>query len=236
METKIRKYEERDFVRIAEVYKSAFAEQPWNEFMKCKRCEVNYGKDEVRRGYGYSSIGARLEYVEPKTENRECKKCGVSLSARVRQTQGGAYVLTNKDFTEFWSESDVKKDLSFAEAQSNPIILVAESQGILVGFTWGYSIPLAEFPFLAAKVGEGSVYMDEIAVDPSFRRSGIGKQLCHSFVESASSLAGAGLVVLRTDENNAASMSMFRSLEFESLGVYDPKFESRLYLKREIRD
>ncbi len=44
---KIKPYERRDFVQIAQIYKEAFADYPWNEYKKCV-CGQNYGRDEIR--------------------------------------------------------------------------------------------------------------------------------------------------------------------------------------------
>ena len=57
----IRPYQESDFKELVEVYQSAFAEPPWNEFMKCVSCEVEYSKEEAE------------------TPKETCKKCGELL-------------------------------------------------------------------------------------------------------------------------------------------------------------
>ncbi len=54
----VRPFEERDINQLIQTYKLAFADTPWNEYMKCSLCGVGYGIKEV-------------ETVED-----SCKKCG----------------------------------------------------------------------------------------------------------------------------------------------------------------
>ena len=60
----IRAYRENDLAQLVKVYKSAFAERPWNEYMKCSSCGVNYGKRELQM------------------PRRSCKKCDNLLVLR----------------------------------------------------------------------------------------------------------------------------------------------------------
>ena len=46
-DTAIRPYKEIDLDGIINVYKSAFAEFPWNEYMKCDACGERYSKDAL---------------------------------------------------------------------------------------------------------------------------------------------------------------------------------------------
>ncbi len=135
-------------------------------------------------------------------------------------------------WNEKWSDEEVKKDLEYAKSQRNPLILVAQRRSAFLGFTWGYSLPLEKFPFLEGRVSARSIYMDEIAVDPKFREKGVGEKLAAKF--SRYSSLEFDEIVLRTDENNSASIGLFTKLGFTQIGVYDPKFPSRLYLKRKL--
>ncbi len=238
---KIRAYEPRDLEQLTKIYKSAFTEQPWNEFMKCMRCGTNYGKEEVREASTWDSCYTiTSRYEEPSTKDKRCKGCGIDLSA-ITLTIGGPYISkTNQNFVEFWSALDIKEDLQFAESQPSPIILIAEEKGTLVGFTWGYSLPLSKFPFLSDGVGKNTAYMDEIAVSPEFRKRGIATQLGKEFLDSSYEV-GFSDVILRTDERNKASMNLFSSLGFAPVtnsgrAVYDPKFPNRVYLKKELAE
>lgn len=138
-------------------------------------------------------------------------------------------------WNEAWKREDVEQDLNFALSQKRSIVMVAGGRDTLLGFTWGYPLPLAKFTFLTAKIDGDTVYMDDIAVDPGARRRGVGKALCQGFIEVSGSLS-FDAVVLRTDENNVSSMALFGSLGFERIGVYDPEYPTRLYLKKNLRD
>ncbi len=247
---RIREYVEGDFKRVAEIYRTAFAEPPWNEFMKCLRCnKAGYGIDEVEKVVRWDRIGVAWEALVPR--NGRCKECGTDLSPDIVQCVGGAYAFTNKDFAEFWSEQDVRADMQLAISQQRTIMLVAESESEsrVSGFTWGYATPLpkpfrffrsrkgrqCEFPFLKGRVSRNSVYMDEIAVDPAVRQQGVGRSLCLEFLEIARSM-GFEEIVLRTDENNVASMGLFASVGFAEIGKVDKRYPTRTYMKRDLED
>ena len=202
----IRQYKESDLDQLIQVYKSAFAEPPWNEYMKCISCGIEYGRQEVI------------------TRQKECKKCKEPLN-----------------LTEFWSDTEIIKDLESALEKPNSIILVAESDGGLTGMTWGYKIPLETFPFLEGKISPESSYMDEIAVRGDKRLKGIGTLLGETYIKAVQQ-QGLSEIVLRTDERNSSSMSLFRRLGFSGISdpenvrgkVYDPQFQSRIYLRRKL--
>lgn len=110
-------------------------------------------------------------------------------------------------------------------------------QGSLVGFTWGYKLSIEKFPFLESKISTAS-YMDEIAVRGNTRMKGIGYNLGAKYLETAK-LQGFAEVVLRTDQRNEASMTLFRKLGFEGIKdgerfVYDPEYKDRIYLRKEL--
>jgi len=202
----VRPYRESDLGQLIQVYKSAFAEPPWNEYMKCVSCGVEYGRQELN------------------TRQEDCKKCSQPLN-----------------LVEFWSDTEIVEDLEFALAQPNPIVLVAEDSNGLAGMTWGYRISLEKFPFLEGKIPAESNYMDEIAVRGDKRLKGVGKLLGREYIKAVRQ-QGLSDVVLRTDERNISSMSLFRKLGFSGIAdseslrgkVYDPQFPNRIYLRREL--
>ena len=104
----IRPYVEEDFEQLAQVYKSAFAEPPWNET---------------------------------------------------------------------WKTEEIESDVNFAKTQYEPIILVAETNKKIIGFTWGYKLPIDKFDFLKGKIKENTSYIDEIAVEAASRIRGTGTAL-----------------------------------------------------------
>ncbi|MEK6811426.1 MAG: GNAT family N-acetyltransferase [Nanoarchaeota archaeon] len=147
---------------------------------------------------------------------KQCKKCSSPLK-----------------LTEFWSTEEIKSDLEFALSQKATIALVADSNE-LVGFTWGYQVPLNKFPFLNGLVNERANYMDEIAVDGNARKRGIGKLLGQTYIDKLT-IANVPEIVLRTDQRNTSSMNLFKSLGFESMQVTDPDYNYRIYLRRILK-
>lgn len=126
--------------------------------------------------------------------------------------------------------------MELALSQQSPIVLVAESDKLIVGFTWGYNLPLEKFPFLEGKVNNNSNYMDEIAVSGNCRLRGVGRLLGQNYLNSIQQ-QGSNECVLRTDERNTASMNLFGKLGFvpvldKNKPVYDPEFSSRIYLRK----
>ena len=104
----------------------------------------------------------------------------------------------------------------------------------MVGFTWGYQVPLNKFPFLKGLVNERANYMDEIAVDGNTRKRGIGKLLGQNYIDRLT-IANVPEIVLRTDQRNTSSMALFKGLEFESMQVTDPEYNYRIYLRRKLK-
>ena len=202
----VRPYRESDLDQLIQVYKSAFAEPPWNEYMKCVSCGVEYSRQELN------------------TRQEDCKKCNQPLK-----------------LVEFWGDAEIVGDLEFALAQPNPVVLVTENSDELAGMTWGYRIPLEKFPFLQGKIPAESSYMDEIAVRGDKRLKGIGTLLGRAYIEAVRQ-QGLSEVVLRTDERNLSSMSLFEKLGFSGIAdsesskgkIYDPQFPNRLYLRRGV--
>lgn len=75
--------------------------------------------------------------------------------------------------------------------------------------------------------------MDEIAVEAKSRRKNIGSSLCLGYLKMVQE-QGFTEVVLRTDQRNTASMNLFKSMDFESMGIFDPEFQQRVYLRRKL--
>lgn len=137
---------------------------------------------------------------------------------------------------ESWTTEEVVKDVEYALSQPQPIMLVGEECGNVVGFTWGYKIPMDNFPFLERLVQENASYMDEIAVGKNARKRSVGTDLGKAYIQIARSLS-CREVVLRTDQRNSASMALFRRLGFSPVTdlaqklVYDPEYKERIYLR-----
>lgn len=139
-------------------------------------------------------------------------------------------------WNETWTQEQVQEDLEFALQQESPIILVAEKTSLL-GFAWGYSLPLEKFPFLSGITNNAS-YMDEIAVLSNKRTKGIGTLLGLEYLKIAT--PNFAEVILRTDERNTSSMTLFKKLGFypvkiEENTIYDPEYPERIYLRRKLK-
>jgi len=239
--TSIRPYTNEDFKQLAEVYKSAFAEEPWNEYMKCTECGVNYGKNEIKFTPMIAQGRSKnVEYTLMQVIYDNCKNCGIDIMAEIAiQTSYGDYMVPTDKIIPYWSEKEIKNDLDFALSQDKPIILVAESVSKLSGFTWGYKLPIEKFPFLEGKVSNNSNYMDEIAVNGESRIKGTGTALGMKYINTCK-MQNIEQIVLRTDERNNASMALFKRLGFKpiisnGLSVYDPEYPQRIYLALEVK-
>lgn len=136
-------------------------------------------------------------------------------------------------WNETWTDGQVKEDLEFALSQELPIVLVAEDEFRILGMSWGYKLPFEKYPFLRGVVNNNSSYMDEMAVKKDVRRKGIAKALGKGYLEVAKT-PGVKEVALRTDIWNFPAMATYRSLGFESLGIFDPTYKDRLYLTKKI--
>ncbi len=150
-------------------------------------------------------------------------------------------VFAEPPWNETWNDKQVKEDLELAVSQPLPVILVAEDDKEIIGFTWGYKLPFEKFYFLKGKVSEKASYIDEIAVKKEKRRKGIGTLLGEKYIEIARQ-QGTQEIVLRTDERCKGSMSLFWNLGFDSIPnkkvargkVYDPQYCRRIYLRKKI--
>lgn len=51
----VREYRASDLEEFIRIYQSGFAEAPWNEYMKCPKCEANYGRSSIETVVGLCS-------------------------------------------------------------------------------------------------------------------------------------------------------------------------------------
>ncbi len=93
----------------------------------------------------------------------------------------------------------------------NAYAVVARIDGEVVGFAVGVMRGAPESMF--AKETK-YLYLDRIAVDPAFRRKGIGRRLVQALLDHARQ-AGLSQVVLDTWEFNDEARSFFESMGFE---------------------
>jgi len=130
----------------------------------------------------------------------------------------------------FWTSEMVDEDINFALSQKDFIGKLALNSNNVVGFTWGYKLPLEKFPFLKEVVGEDVIYIDELAVKSDFRRRKIGSMLTNMLIEDASRL-GYDILTLRTDINGIAYI-FYSKLGFEDTSIRDPQYPERTYMKK----
>ncbi len=92
--------------------------------------------------------------------------------------------------------------------RQNPIILVAEMDGKVVGFVWGYNLSDMHFknaPALKEYIGKSDhpiSYIDEMGTDQEYRGRGIATSLLESYKEIAETL-GVPELILRTANPDA---------------------------------
>lgn len=132
------------------------------------------------------------------------------------------------------TDKEIAVDLDHAQSQKDVVMLFAKINGAVVGFIWGYRIPLKEFQFLKSLIPSNSNYIDSLAVSSLFRKRGIGRSLVESYINEVRDKCD--LIVTRTHIRNKASMKLFKSMGFMSFSppIYDPVFASRIYLKRGV--
>lgn len=207
LDIRIRNYNDRDFEDVYGIYSKSFAEDPWNEYMKCGLCGINYG------------------IYESRTAKQSCKKCNGPLKLE-----------------EYWSRKDVYDDIGYAMSVDWRRILVAEMNGKLAGFTWGYRMNREKFGFLSesevlSKGGE-IMYVDEVATSPDCRNMGIATML-ETVLLSEARNSGFSYAVLRTDEKNKSAISVYEKLGFRKMKasngeLKDPEFTSRIYMAKPL--
>ncbi len=154
-----------------------------------------------------------------------CKKCNSRLETE-----------------DYWSRKDVSEDIAYAFSRDWKRVLVAEANGKLAGFTWGYRMDRDKFDFLEESdifsEGDRVMYVDEVATAPSSRNSGIATIL-ESVLLSEARTAGMGYAVLRTDEKNKPAIAVYEKLGFRRMEengkeLTDPEFPSRIYMAKQL--
>jgi len=132
-----------------------------------------------------------------------------------------------------FTREEVIDDLESSLTKKGPISLVLENVEGLLGFTWGYDLPIERFSFLKEYNPRLTSYLAEIAVDGSSRERGVGRQLVERYFWEAERL-GKKEVILRTDKTNRASMKLFETTGFLPMGIIDPQHERRRYLIKQL--
>ena len=105
--------------------------------------------------------------------------------------------------------------------EPNTIILVAERDGEVIGFTYA---GLEETDYMALRGPAGALY--DIVVDPAHRGQGIGRILLDATLEKLKAL-GAPRIVLSTAEKNVAAQRLFEGAGFR---------RTMIEMTRELKD
>ena len=92
--------------------------------------------------------------------------------------------------------------------EPNVVILVAERNGEVVGYTYG---AVEHYDYMALRGPAGVVY--DIVVDPAHRGHGVGRQLLDATI-TALGARGAPRVVLSTAERNETAQRLFERAGF----------------------
>jgi len=109
--------------------------------------------------------------------------------------------IERESFDEPWSADELTKDVT---AGGNVYVAVAEADGEKAGY--------AEFRNIA---GEAQIY--NIAVDPGYRRKGIGEALLRHMTEKAEA-EGCSVVNLEVKAGNEAAIELYNKLGFREVG------------------
>lgn len=92
--------------------------------------------------------------------------------------------------------------------EPNVVILVAERDGELLGYTYG---SVEDYDYMALRGPAGALY--DIVVDPAHRGAGVGRTLLEATL-GALAAKGAPRVVLSTAEQNTTAQRLFARMGF----------------------
>ena len=202
----IRPYVESDLEQLIKVYKSAFAEPPWNEYMKCVSCEVEYGIKESLTVLDY------------------CKKCDEPLNLVEYWSSGD--VIKDLDFA-------LSNPNSFVLVAENDNGLLGLSWGYKLPvekfpFLDGKISSKANYMDEIAVRGDnrikgigtllGNAYIDEVA------KQGLSEIVLRTDERNVSSMRLFEKLGFSDIKDECSPRGK----------VYDPDFSSRIYLRRRI--
>lgn len=136
----------------------------------------------------------------------------------------------------FWQLDQVVEDFKREMANPDAEAFLVVREGVVIGFTQGYSVSRAELREIAGNslldflfVGKERVYyVDELAVAASCRGQRLSIQLSRALIEQIG-IRGIDYVVLRTDVLALAARHVYRELGFQELPAHDAKYPSRTY-------
>lgn len=92
-------------------------------------------------------------------------------------------------------------------ADPENIIFSAESEGTVIGYAIAKLVPPKEHAILRPRK---VLYVDDLCVDPSLHRSGVGRLLMDACVEHAK-LLGCDAIELNVWEDNASALAFYKA-------------------------
>ena len=224
----VRDFSEADLPQLTALYQEVFAGEvalsdgtvfSWGEYMKCSRCGVKYGRDEIGPGaeprYKVAVDGAGFPL-------ESCKRCGDDFRPATSSTQGGASLMP------FWSDVSIREIVASTLGRPGGQIKLAFREGELLGFAMYFVNPYAP------DVG----YLADIGVSPDRRGKGIATALL-SFVDQWAVQKRLSSVYLRTDQRNLAAVRLFEKNDYRSTGLREPDtavedFPWRIYMQKRL--
>ena len=137
-------------------------------------------------------------------------------------------------WNEKWTYEAVKEDIEFCKNQKYPKILVAEKNYEIVGFCWGYQLPMDKFQFLKGKIKEPAGYGDELAVKDEYKRNYVGETLTLDLINFFRGNEMRQFILRTLTTTNAYPLC--KKLGFKDIGRLDPNdtYENRVYLTKDL--
>jgi ribosomal protein S18 acetylase RimI-like enzyme len=191
--------------QLVECYRDVFADSPWNEWLKCPKCQKYFGRNDS----GFLA-------------SQKFQHCNVPL-------------------IDYWSRDQVVSDLYYEITEQTSCWLAMDEQKV-IGFCWGYSIPLADLEIkLDISFGDNLkkdtlvAYQDEAGVLSSYRGHKIAKAMVAHRLDDFIA-QGLDIGIVRTRQYPEPSITFLwytEKLGYKILARY-PGDDGRVILGREL--
>lgn len=157
---------------IASVYQKTFGGDPWNEGYRCPMCEKVFPRVPKLNLCPQCIEGSQsILTIEYWPNLKVCPICVEQRSQTVLMV-------------EYWPMSKIISDFYSEMMKPDSVCVVAQSEGGVIGFTWGYRVSAnpdldeqLEAPNLHQVLQGDFFYGDECALLPDWQGKGIGKLL-----------------------------------------------------------
>jgi len=136
----------------------------------------------------------------------------------------------------FWQPESVIADFRKEMQNRDATAFLAIHNGLVVGFTHGYSVNRQELQSIAENNQLDSIfeekgrifYVDELGVTAQYRGNRISIALTTALMEAVQT-SGIKIFVLRTDTKAVAARYVYQKLRFKELDVRDTAYPERTY-------